>query len=276
MAQPSISPIGGFDIAPVLGVSTDSRSKIGPAGKAVLQSAPEERHRCVTPRQRAPTNTELTLDTFCSQPFVLCPQPQTASSPVTRANASCQTSIRWAPARTAWAYAQRPVDQRHGFNIVSDAIVTGSIRPGSDLPIVLLADHQTTGGYPKIATVISAGHRQPPARLPIRSKISFAPVATGAALRRQHENLEGIGTLKDGSECDLPRQPWKRGCGMQSHQRRLRRRCQPGRFDDIRSQTRSIRKMTAAGDTHNHVVRGIMFMLGASVMFAISNAPANG
>ena len=28
--------------------------------------------------------------------------------------------------------------------------------PGSGQPIVLLADHQTTGGYPKIATVISA------------------------------------------------------------------------------------------------------------------------
>jgi drug/metabolite transporter (DMT)-like permease len=32
-------------------------------------------------------------------------------------------------------------------------------------------------------------------------------------------------------------------------------------------------EMTAAGDAqHNHVVRGILFMLGASVMFAVSNA----
>ncbi|MGI9303373.1 MAG: hypothetical protein ACR2RB_11790, partial [Gammaproteobacteria bacterium] len=44
-----------------------------------------------------------------------------------------------------------------GYNIVSDGIVTGAIQvPGSGQPIVLLADHQTTGGYPKIATVISA------------------------------------------------------------------------------------------------------------------------
>ena len=36
-------------------------------------------------------------------------------------------------------------------------LVTGAIQvPGSGKPIVLLADHQTTGGYPKIATVISA------------------------------------------------------------------------------------------------------------------------
>jgi allophanate hydrolase len=46
---------------------------------------------------------------------------------------------------------------RRGWDIVSDAIATGSIQvPGSGQPIVLLADHQTTGGYPKIATVISA------------------------------------------------------------------------------------------------------------------------
>lgn len=44
-----------------------------------------------------------------------------------------------------------------GYNIVSDGIATGSIQvPGNKQPILLLADHQTTGGYPKIATVISA------------------------------------------------------------------------------------------------------------------------
>jgi allophanate hydrolase subunit 2 len=44
-----------------------------------------------------------------------------------------------------------------GHDIVSDGTVTGSIQvPGNGQPIVLLADRQTTGGYPKIATVISA------------------------------------------------------------------------------------------------------------------------
>ena len=42
------------------------------------------------------------------------------------------------------------------FNTVSDGIATGAIQvPGSGQPIVLLADRQTTGGYPKIATVAS-------------------------------------------------------------------------------------------------------------------------
>jgi biotin-dependent carboxylase-like uncharacterized protein len=44
-----------------------------------------------------------------------------------------------------------------GHNIVSDGAVHGSVQvPGSGQPIVLMADHGTTGGYPKIATVISA------------------------------------------------------------------------------------------------------------------------
>jgi len=46
---------------------------------------------------------------------------------------------------------------RDGWDLVSDAIATGAIQvPGSGQPILLLADHQTTGGYPKIAAVISA------------------------------------------------------------------------------------------------------------------------
>jgi 5-oxoprolinase (ATP-hydrolysing) subunit C len=43
-----------------------------------------------------------------------------------------------------------------GFNIVSDGIATGAVQvPGTGKPIILLADHQTTGGYPKLAVVAS-------------------------------------------------------------------------------------------------------------------------
>jgi biotin-dependent carboxylase-like uncharacterized protein len=42
-----------------------------------------------------------------------------------------------------------------GFNIVSDGIAMGAIQvPGDGRPIVLMADRQSTGGYPKIATII--------------------------------------------------------------------------------------------------------------------------
>ena len=44
-----------------------------------------------------------------------------------------------------------------GYNIVSDGTVPGSIQvTGNGLPLALLADRGTTGGYPKIATIITA------------------------------------------------------------------------------------------------------------------------
>lgn len=43
------------------------------------------------------------------------------------------------------------------LSLVSDAIVAGDIQIlGDGTPIVLLRDHQPTGGYPRIATVVSA------------------------------------------------------------------------------------------------------------------------
>jgi len=44
-----------------------------------------------------------------------------------------------------------------GADIISDVTPTGTLQvPGTGQPILLMADRQTTGGYPRIATVISA------------------------------------------------------------------------------------------------------------------------
>ncbi len=49
------------------------------------------------------------------------------------------------------------IEHRRGADIISDATCLGSVQvPGHGLPIILFADRQTTGGYPKIATAISA------------------------------------------------------------------------------------------------------------------------
>jgi 5-oxoprolinase (ATP-hydrolysing) subunit C len=60
----------------------------------------------------------------------------------------------------------------HGHNIVSDGTVNGSIQiPGNGQPIVLMSDRGTSGGYPKIATVITADFGR------------FAQIAAGTAFR---------------------------------------------------------------------------------------------
>jgi allophanate hydrolase len=97
---------------------------------------------------------------------------------------------------------------RDGYNIVSDGIATGAIQvPGSGQPILLLADHQTTGGYPKIATVISAdipvvGRRKPGDAI----RFIAVDVAEAERLRREAEkNFQALaaGLTPVGSAGDL-------------------------------------------------------------------------
>jgi allophanate hydrolase subunit 2 len=50
-----------------------------------------------------------------------------------------------------------PLRHLRGADIISDATLPGALQvPASGQPILLMADRQTTGGYPKIATVIAA------------------------------------------------------------------------------------------------------------------------
>src|SRR5262249_43150963 len=89
------------------------------------------------------------------------------------------------------------VDHVGGFNIVSDGIAPGSVQvPGNGQPIVLLADRQTTGGDPKIATVISADL---PAlgRGPIGRKNSFEEVTLEEAQRLRRELLVATDRICD-------------------------------------------------------------------------------
>ena len=49
------------------------------------------------------------------------------------------------------------IQQKVDGNIISDGMVTGAVQvPTSGLPIIMLAERQTVGGYTKIATVITA------------------------------------------------------------------------------------------------------------------------
>ena len=79
--------------------------------------------------------------------------------------------------------------------MLSDATPVGSLQvPPSGLPILLMADRQTTGGYPKIATVITAD-------LPLAGQLApgdwveFSPCTRSAAvdaLRWRMSALSGV------------------------------------------------------------------------------------
>jgi biotin-dependent carboxylase-like uncharacterized protein len=180
---------GGFAIEPVLGsVATDCRGKIGGwQGRALIEGdmLPLRRSKATVRDEYVIGDLDLTVPSR----FRAVPGPQSdyfSDAEIERFFAA-EYTVSAESNRMGMRLDGSPIRHRCGFNIVSDAIATGSIQvPGSGQPIVLLADHQTTGGYPKIATVISADL---PAlgRLPIGAKIAFAPatVAEAAAERRK-------------------------------------------------------------------------------------------
>jgi biotin-dependent carboxylase-like uncharacterized protein len=81
------------------------------------------------------------------------------------------------------------IEHSKGADIISDGIGPGAIQvPGAGLPIVLLADRQTVGGYSKIATVASVDLPRLGRLLPGRT-VRFAAVSVEEAerLRRDQE-----------------------------------------------------------------------------------------
>jgi biotin-dependent carboxylase-like uncharacterized protein len=85
----------------------------------------------------------------------------------------------------------------HGHNIVSDGTVNGSIQvPGNGAPIVLMPDRGTSGGYPKIATVISADLGRF-AQTPAGRGFRFKAVSMAEAQAEARKFAELLRTLPD-------------------------------------------------------------------------------
>ncbi|MBR5140630.1 MAG: biotin-dependent carboxyltransferase [Clostridia bacterium] len=75
------------------------------------------------------------------------------------------------------------IENKNGVDIISDAVAMGSIQiPASGEPIIMMADRQTTGGYAKIATVITADLRLIAQAAP-GTKVHFKKVSESKAVR---------------------------------------------------------------------------------------------
>ncbi|MBP3729285.1 MAG: biotin-dependent carboxyltransferase family protein [Lachnospiraceae bacterium] len=73
------------------------------------------------------------------------------------------------------------VEHKNGGDIISDGIAFGAIQvPSAGKPIIMAADRQTTGGYTKIATVISADFRYL-GQLKGGDKVHFVPISVEQA-----------------------------------------------------------------------------------------------
>lgn len=89
-----------------------------------------------------------------------------------------------------------PLEAVNGVDIVSDGIVAGSVQVSANgQPIVMLADHQTTGGYAKIATVIGADL---PALAQLRpgQRLTFTYVTAAQAVAAARQQAARLAQIK--------------------------------------------------------------------------------
>lgn len=104
------------------------------------------------------------------------------------------------------------IEHSKGADIISDGIGPGAIQvPGAGLPIVLLGDRQTVGGYSKIATVASVDLPRLGRLLPGRTVRFIAiTVEEAEALRREQETrvaraIAGFQVARPAGGIDLAR-----------------------------------------------------------------------
>lgn len=82
------------------------------------------------------------------------------------------------------------IQHRSSADIVSDGIVLGAVQvPADGQPIVMMADRQTTGGYPKIAVVASADIPLLAQCMPGGSRVRFRETTVEAAQMRYRKML---------------------------------------------------------------------------------------
>ncbi len=204
---------GGFDLEPCLGsLSTYVRAGLGGLDGRPLAQGDELPLLHNSAPERAEVRLATLPDLSPRERLRVVLGPQLDCFKKASVEAFLEVAYRVSPKADRMGFRlEGPLLSHAGdFNIVSDGIATGAIQvPGSGQPIVLLADRQTTGGYPKIATVISAD--LPAAgRLKPGDPVRFVAVDVeqAEAMRRKEEEeikamIAGVVPVRDSGSLDL-------------------------------------------------------------------------
>ncbi len=88
------------------------------------------------------------------------------------------------------------IENKNGVDIISDGIATGAVQiPASGTPIIMMADRQTTGGYAKIATVISTDLCKIAQARP-GTNIHFEAISEAEAVRLKKKEARALQALQ--------------------------------------------------------------------------------
>jgi antagonist of KipI len=170
---------GGIDVPAVLGSrSTDLQSAFGGfAGRALRRGD----RLAVMP----PTETTLSVDVPLARPatratarVVLGPQADHFDAAAVASLLAGPWRVGATSDRVGCRLEGEPLRHVGPAEILSDGMVPGSIQvPPDGRPIVMLADGPTTGGYPKLATVVTADLPLVAQLVPGEGEVRFEAVA---------------------------------------------------------------------------------------------------
>jgi len=184
-ARGTLAVSGGIDMAPVLGSrATSLVSHVGPFGGRAL-AAGDVLGIGVPPVSGLGGGLPLPLPQGGARLRVML-GPHVSGFTAEAVEAFTQSRYAISPQSNRMGYrlegAPLQVNAADAGDMLSDATPVGSIQvPASGQPILLMADRQTTGGYPKIATMITAD-------LPLAGQLApgdwveFVPVSRAVAL----------------------------------------------------------------------------------------------
>ena len=195
---------GGVDVPPVMGSrSTYMKAKIGGLDGRKLEASDELpvgtpwamwRHLggIACPEELRPSYAPAPLRT------VLGPQDDLITPKGRETFLSSEYVISASSDRMGCRMeGEATVEHVEGPDIVSDAIPMGAVQiPGQGLPIVMMADRQTTGGYVKIGVVHSLDVARL-AQLAPGSRVRFAPITQEQGIEISKAEGKAIEALGD-------------------------------------------------------------------------------
>lgn len=148
---------GGIDVPPVLGSrSADLLSGLGPAPLRSGDTLPLATRRRQPEGAGAAVRIPAPPDATAELQAVAGPRDDWFTAEALAALTSGSYQVTAASNRTGLRLAGPRLDRRQRAELPSEGMATGSLQVAHDgQPILLLADHPTTGGYPVIAVVRS-------------------------------------------------------------------------------------------------------------------------